>query len=65
MSCESHPEFSEDRRKRRRLTILNFFFFLIISSNDTMKDLHEKGFKKEDVLEALRILPVVSYLVSL
>ncbi|WWC94946.1 hypothetical protein V866_001798 [Kwoniella sp. B9012] len=25
--------------------------------NDTMKDLYEKGFKKEDVLEALRILP--------
>lgn len=45
--------------------ILNFFFLLIISSNDTMKDLYEKGFKKEDVLEALRILPVVSYQVSL
>ncbi|WWC64507.1 uncharacterized protein I303_107117 [Kwoniella dejecticola CBS 10117] len=25
--------------------------------NDTMKDLYEKGFKKEDILEALRILP--------
>lgn len=25
-----------------------------------MKDLYEKGFKKEDVLEALRILPFVS-----
>ncbi|WRT70163.1 uncharacterized protein IL334_007157 [Kwoniella shivajii] len=25
--------------------------------NDTMKDLYEKGFKKEDVLGALRILP--------
>lgn len=35
-------------------------FFSIISSNDTMKDLYKKGFKKEDVLEALRILPFVS-----
>ena len=24
-----------------------------------MKDLHEAGFKKEDILEALRILPFV------
>lgn len=37
----------------------------IISSNDTMKDLYEKGFKKEDVLEALRILPFVSVSVFL
>ncbi|WVQ84656.1 hypothetical protein IAT38_006811 [Cryptococcus sp. DSM 104549] len=26
--------------------------------NDTMKDVYEKGFKKEDILEALRVLPL-------
>lgn len=49
-------------RKKKEETDGSELSFFIISSNDTMKDLYEKGFKKEDVLEALRILPVVSYL---
>lgn len=28
--------------------------------NDTMKDLHQAGFTKENILDALRVLPFVS-----
>lgn len=56
-SCKSHPWLSGHTKKGN----WRFWtFFSIISSNDTMKDLYKKGFKKEDVLEALRILPFVS-----